>query len=382
MASALVVTSLALTVIAVEICLRIAFPVGYFIWKPHLNLTFHPAPGVMPGVSGESRFKTNSRGLRADEYTAAHTYRILTIGGSTTECLYLDQAEAWPQLLQDTLNGLDKAPRTWIGNVGMSGRNSRHHVMALRHLPLQEMKIDAIVLLAGINDLSIRLSQGNEYDPAALQNADVQSKLIAETFTGLARGDPRAPWLKRTVLWQLLRGLKSKLAGQPPPGGAQDRAGAIYQTWRKHRQEATTLIRTLPDLSTALNEYARNIKELAALAQAKSVRLIVMTQPTMWRPGLPADLESLLWFGGVGDFQAHSGQPYYSVEALAAAMKRYNDTLLEVCRSTNLECIDLSNLEKDTSVFYDDVHFNEGGARTVARTVADHLKARPPFTSQ
>ena len=380
-AAALILTSMVLTVIAAEVCLRIAFPVGYFIWKPHLNRTFHPVPGVMPGVAGESRFQTNSRGLRADEIVETHAYRILTLGGSTTECLYLDQAEAWPQLLQETLNGVAKAPRTWVGNAGMSGRNSRHHLMALRHIALQEVKIDAVVLLAGVNDLSIRLSQGDGYDPLTMHKPEAARKLVAETFTGLERGDPRDPWIKRTVLWQLLRGLKNRLINPLPIAGEQDQAGVIYRTWRKHRQEATNLIRTLPDLTSSLDEYARNVKEMAELARAKSVRLIVVTQPTMWRPGLPDDLESLLWFGGVGDFQVHPGQPYYSVDALAEGIKRYNDVLLQQCASERIECIDLSALEKDTTVFYDDVHFNEAGSRKVARIISDHLKARAPFVA-
>ena len=378
-AAALVLTSMSLAAIAVEVCLRIALPVGYFIWKPHLNRTFYPVPGVMPGVSGESRFQTNALGLRADEITESNVYRILTLGGSTTECLYLDQAEAWPQLVQETLNGVAKAPQTWVGNAGMSGRNSRHHVVALRRIALQELKIDAVVLLAGVNDLSIRLSQGDGYDPLTMYKPEAARKLLAETFTGLERGYPRDPWIKRTVLWQLLRGLKKGLANPPPTAGEQDQAGGIYKTWRKHRQEATSLIRTLPDLTASLDEYARNVKEMATLAREKSVRLIVVTQPTMWRPGLPDDLESLLWFGGVGDFQVHPGQPYYSVDALAEGIKRYNDVLLQQCASERIECIDLSALEKDTTVFYDDVHFNEAGSRKVARIISDHLKARAPF---
>lgn len=378
--AALVLVSVALTLAAAEFVLRLAMPSGYFIWKPHQSQTLNPAPGVMPGVSGASRFLTNSYGLRADEPSTQDGYRILTLGGSTTECLYLDHAETWPRLLQDSLNAGGKAPRTWVGNAGMSGRNSRHHVMAMRHLPLDDMRINAVVLLAGINDLSIRLSQGDDYDPLALKKPDVEAKLVAETFLGLARGDSREPWIKRTVLWQLLRSLKARFVDPPPAArGAQDEAGAIYDTWRRNRLQAGRIIPALPDLSSALDEYARNLKEVVALARARSVRLVLLTQPTMWRPGLPRNLHELLWFGGVGDFQNIPGQPYYAVDALAQGIQRYNDVVLQVCAAERIECIDLSALEKDTTVFYDDVHFNESGARQVAAIVADHFKARPPF---
>ena len=118
-ATVLVLGSVALTLGAAEFALRLAMPVGYFIWKPHMSRTFVPAPEVMPGVSGESKFRTNSQGLRADEPPAQNVHRILTLGGSTTECLYLDQSEAWPQVMQDTLNDLSGAPSPLSGPQGV-----------------------------------------------------------------------------------------------------------------------------------------------------------------------------------------------------------------------------------------------------------------------
>jgi hypothetical protein len=51
-----------------------------------------------------------------------------------------------------------------------------------------------------------------------------------------------------------------------------------------------------------------------------------------------------------------------------------------VCRERGLECVDLAaKLPRDTSVFYDDCHFNESGARRVAEVLAEHLLGRAPF---
>ena len=158
--------------------------------------------------------------------------------------------------------------------------------------------------------------------------------------------------------------------------------GGIYVVWRKHRRDATDIRQALPDLTAALEEYKNNLKEAAAIARERSIRLILMTQPSMWRPGAPPELEALLWMGGVGDFMARPGQPYYSAEALAQGMKQYNDAMLGVCKSESIECIDLADMDKDVRVFYDDVHFNEGGASQVARIVANHLLARPPYNGR
>ena len=174
-----------MTLLVSETVLRLVYPIGYSIFAPHLNTIFKPIPNVMPGVSGESQFITNSQGIRGDELTSAQTYRILAIGGSTTLCDYLDQFEAWPFLIQNTLNNSAGHHHSWVGNAGKSGKTTRHHIMAMKYLPLKEMKIDAVVLLIGINDLSKRLSRDSQYDPNFLTKPNAEDFLITKTFARL-----------------------------------------------------------------------------------------------------------------------------------------------------------------------------------------------------
>jgi len=85
--------------------------------------------------------------------------------------------------------------------------------------------------------------------------------------------------------------------------------------------------------------------------------------------------EALLWSGGVGDYQETPSAPYYTSRALAEGMERYNATLRGTCAELGVDCLDLAALlPRDTSVFYDDVHFNEAGARLVAEHVAAALQ--------
>ena len=94
-------------------------PQQFYVRRPNLRRTFSPLEDVMPGVRGPTRFITNSLGIRGDEFAESQQYRILAVGGSTTECVYLDQDRAWPSLIQRILaeaTGL----RVWVGNVGIS----------------------------------------------------------------------------------------------------------------------------------------------------------------------------------------------------------------------------------------------------------------------
>ena len=356
-----------------EAALRFTLPSHYYIWTPHFEAVFKPDQDIMPGLSGPSRFVTNSLGIRGDELTTSQTYRILAIGGSTTECLYLDQFETWPYQLQQALNQNTSHHNIWVGNAGMSARTTRHHIMAMQYLPLKEMRIDLIILLIGINDFSIRLSQDEHYDPNYLAKPETLRKLMNETFTG-SHPNPDDPFLKRTAIWQLLRRVKRAILRKDTQDNVQDQAGEIYVTWRRHRQQAAEIKNELPDLSSAIKEYDRNINKLIDIALEKSIRLIFLTQPTMWKPDLPPELNALLWLGGIGNFQKESGNTYYSSEALERGMKKYNDTLLRICQERQVECIDLEPvLEKDTTVFYDDVHFNESGARKVSGILSKYI---------
>lgn len=355
-------------------------PNSYYIWTPHLKRVFNPDRDIMLGISGQSRFATNSLGMRGDELTPAHSYRILAIGGSTTICLYLDQSETWPHLLQKTLNENTPNHNVWVGNAGMMGKTTRHHLTAMQYLPLEEMRIDAIILLVGVNDFSKRLAQHESYDPSFLAKPEAREKLLGETFTGGRHLSSDDPLFKKTAIWQLFRKVKRMVLQKNAQGNIQDEAGKNYVTWRKHRQQAAEIRNELPDLSSAVEEYSRNVNEMIDIAQEKSVRLIFMTQPTMWKLGLSEELDALLWFGGIGDFQKESGKVYYSSEALEKGMKKYNDTLLKICRERQVECIDLSSiLEKDTTVFYDDVHFNESGARKVSSALSNYILSQGPF---
>jgi lysophospholipase L1-like esterase len=359
-----------------RVVLRSIHNEGYYLWPPHLKVVFKPSSDVMPGISDDAEFKINSHGIRGDEISPQHTYRVLAIGGSTTMSAYLDQSEMWTYLLQESLNRNGRRHQVWVGNGGLSGATTRHHVIALQYSPLSELRIDAVILLIGINDLSMRLSHDKDYDPDSPETPEAHKELLAQTFRGTYDAYPNDPFYKRTAVWQLLRRAK-RLKSY---AHFEDERGRVYISWRDHRKRSTEVRDELPDLSSALKGYANNINKLIDIAQEKSVRPIFMTQPTMWKPGLPDNLNALFWLGGIGDFQRESGRPYYSVAALERGIRLYNDTLLQVCKERHVECLDLASvLEKDTTVFYDDVHFNESGSRKVAKLLSLYMLDHTPF---
>lgn len=364
--------------VLLEAGLRIGAPTSdaYHIWPPHLRSTFETDARVILGLEGRNSFRVNSRGLRAEELAAEHDFRVLAFGGSTTECWLLDQSEAWPYLVQELLSEALVGREAWVGNAGASGHNSREHVFQVPRLLAAYPETDVALVLVGVNDLGLRLQQDDDYDPLFLDREDIEDDMIPRAFRHYPlEFRDSLPFYKRLELYARLRHIKN-LASMLLGRGEVTRASSEgIVGWRKNRRNATRIRTQLPDLDAALAEYRRNLLRISASAEAAGVPLVLMTQPHLWRADLSEKERELVWWGGVGDFMAEGARAeFYSVEAMAEGMDRYNQTLLSVCSETGAHCLDLASmLPKDTSIFFDGVHFHEQGARSVAELVADFL---------
>jgi hypothetical protein len=109
----LLFASTTFTVILIECGLQLFWlkseEITYF-WPPNLKKELQPNSSIFSGIEGNSYFVTNSIGFRADELPKESCKQIIAIGGSTTECYYLDQSETWTDLLQQGLNKWSKTP--------------------------------------------------------------------------------------------------------------------------------------------------------------------------------------------------------------------------------------------------------------------------------
>ena len=378
--------SLLLTLLVAELMLRMLSPSAsrFYIWPPYVQREFYPDPDAFPGITGSSAFHINSIGLRSDEPDENYDIRILTLGGSTTECLLLDQDEAWPQRLQQRLaesSGLD----IWVGNAGRSGHSTREHIYQADQLLKQMPDTDLVVLLAGINDLGLRLIGDQEYDPDYLNAPGIEDRMIPQAFANYPiEYRSGLPFYKGLELYALARRAKDQLIHiLGPRSDEQDSTGSNVVRWRKNRTNALALRDELPDMRASLEEYRSNLLKIVEVSRSAGVPLYLLTQPTIWRPDLTEEEVGLLWWGGVGEHQ-HEGAraEYYSVSALQLGISMYNDVLLSVCANEGMTCLDLAELiPKDKSAFYDEMHFNETGAALVSAHVADFISEKLPVDS-
>ena len=250
---------------------RVYSRVPFAVWPPHYSVIFEPTPNITPGISGRTRFFINSKGIRGDEFSSEPQSHILAVGGSTTECFFLDQSEAWPALLQEKLKA--HGYNVWVGNVGASGIDTRHHLLQVKYLLPQYPFIDTLLLMTGVNDLLLRLWEDGSYRPTPY----FETRLLREAFYIVPLTKKTTdPSFKRTGWWQALRSVKWLIL--PRTMNVQKKAHEVLVDRRKKRESASGFRKELPDMTLALQEYRSNLNEIVDLAHQHSVRLILITQ--------------------------------------------------------------------------------------------------------
>jgi lysophospholipase L1-like esterase len=380
--------SLLLCLGAAEMIAYLVLPTHYYVWPPNLVRTTDDEGQILHGVWGPSRFSINAHGMRGDAYDLDYRYRILAVGGSTTAGLVLDDSEAWPRAVQDRVNERLYARAVFVGNVGRPGHQLQQHHLHIEKLLPQHPELDAVMMLAGVNDMVVDLNRlrglrsferarpDRKHTPPSESKRPTANQLFG-AFS-VVPVDLDGPWYKRSAFANWLGSRRWR--GDEAQGSMADPRGTLLIRQREFRRSASRFRDGLPKLEGALAGYRRKLHRIADLAAERGVRLILLTQPSIWRANLPDEVNDRLWLGGPPLNQPQTAAEFFTVRALAEAMAAYNASTLRVCRDRRLDCIDTARrLPREAENFIDDVHFTEAGSRRVAKVVADYLLATEPL---
>jgi lysophospholipase L1-like esterase len=303
---------------------------------------------------------SNGLGLRGDELDLDDRapLRVVTLGGSVTECLLLSDADAWPHRLQALLAARLGRP-VWVGNAAESGQQTLDYV-AHAHVLLPKLQPDLVIVMPGGNDLQAaveeRLLPLDLTDPATLR--DYAARLYP--VRDVPDSGPSA------LIDRLVAGPESATIDITP----------FYARMSARRRAAQTLDE-IPFFDDAVDVYRANLSQLAeALAALRPrPRVLFLTHPALWRETMSAPEQSALWAGySCMDCE----QPaYYAPRALRAGLDALNRETLAACEASGVTCYDLAaHLPRTLEVFYDDAHLREEGARRVAQLVGEAILSR------
>ncbi|MFP4502984.1 MAG: SGNH/GDSL hydrolase family protein [Candidatus Hydrogenedentota bacterium] len=342
---------------------RLATEAAFHTRGPNLQRLFEPEPAHITGIEGASRYTTGERGIRAPFPPGPQQEtQVVCVGGSTTECTYLDDFETWPALLMRRLNPPASARHIWVGNVGISGYATPEHIRFVCRSPLLD-NVDAVVLQPGINDLWRFLA--DEEDEMAYGR--FQPEQTPPPALDAHPNATRPLWTRSRVI-QLYHDLRRLRARElhAIPAALEQTAGAEYATRRVRRAEAR-ICDDLPNLAPGLRRYRERLNRLIDCAEDRGIVPVFITQPVLWDSGLSSDTATRCWFGWLPDGR------YLSLAMLRRGMDLYNETLREVCAARGMPCVDLAFMNGDPAYFYDDCHVTETGAEVIAERITPVL---------
>jgi lysophospholipase L1-like esterase len=322
------------------------FPNEAYVFFPEKELSH---------MSDRARFTTDNMGFRGRDVIMpkpADEYRIFMVGGSTTECLYLDDEATITADLEALMNARrTDSLKVRVYNAGKGGDKSYDHIAMISHR-IVFLQPDMIILFAGINDLLAATADVDYlHYPEKRRTAFSLSDLV-----GLLATEFQIP-RRLSIIFHSRSDLEIR------------EALPFHSNYKNLAQlrKSYPLSKTPPH--TDLAAFATNLRTIIGICRTNDIQLVLLTQPTTWNSRLDTAIASWHWMNC-------SNQVSYREADLDRAMEQYNDVTRRLATDYNLPLVDLGRVVPKSSQFmYDDCHFNLNGARFAAECIAKLLRS-------
>lgn len=292
----------------------------------------------------------NSLGFRGPDPPKdfARRLTVLTIGGSTTECLFLSDGKTWTDAMATRLQR--SFPAIWVNNAGLDGQSTYGHLILLRDF-VETLRPRVAVFLIGVNDIGLAAS--NPYD------------------TGMT--PPRSPLHSAAAALRDHSELVALAQNLFRVARAKEEGfghGQIDLKSLPHLEDDDATTRaTLTKYSAALPAFAARVAALIDECRTHGIEPILVTQPGLYGEGIDpttgVDLSTVQAQG------AANGRLWWRVQEL------YNDVTRAAATARGIVLVDAAReLPKDSRLFYDFMHFTNEGAAQLGTLVASGIEPR------
>ena len=345
----------------------------YYMWPPGQRYKMLQDLRVFPQMEPDVRIEINSDGERASEVRGDEEglFRALVAGGSSVECLALDQSTSWPGVLERLLGSAESlrvlgARKVHVGNIGRSGIAARHLELIFERLLPQYPRLSAILIVVGGSEVLQWLAAGAPLEPLPY------SVTASETFAC----HPEQPLGWKPNQWatvEVARRLR-RLWRHP----IKQRNLAWVLAARRMRAAAKQLRESVPDATPTLEQFASHFRQVLRRAQRHADRVLVLLPPWFEKQYTPEEV-ARCWHGGMGDAWNQRVEIYYSLKVVNDLMPLVVTRTAAIADELGVEVLDLRPFVPATlENYYDFTHFTPAGSVLVAQAVAGALLSTSP----
>ena len=329
-------------VILIELTLRIYNPFQFRIKGDRIileaNRKYIIDNSRIPVLDKTITHTKNSLGFRGPDKPTEFNNRltVVNIGGSATECAYLDDGKTWTDILYRKLQ--NDFPQLWMNNAGIAGHSSFGHIAFIKEhiIPLRP---DYVLILAGANDIRrTKLSAGDE----SIFIRIARNSELCNVMLNLARSrEARTKNLTDTYI-----DLKKS--------DSIDLSDAAITDYLRNENGWVTA-------------YEKRLDTIINLCITNNIKPILITQPSM--VGFGRDPATNISLENLKLNNKENGKMWWTM------LEKYNDGTRRKAMEKNIPLIDLAHLlPKSSEYFYDVVHMTNKGAEKTAMILYDSVR--------
>ena len=280
-----------------------------------------------------------------------HDHPDLTIaflGGSTTECTYVDEQIRFPYLagrLIEQQTGL----KVNSYNAGRSGNNTLHCLNILLN-KVVNLKPEIVVLMENINDLAILMYEKTYWNTNP-SRSPIQEK--PPTFKTVGQDLRQTFYLVRDLTFPNLSREWKRIS----PFGGKAKGDEFHGVRGK---------KIIINQDLLIREFSLNLQTFINLCRARGITPVLMTQPSRLTESPDPLIQKLM-----RNLEDSQGITYAEFKG---AFDRLNRTIREVGAKNQVLVIDLAGeIPPVRDNICDVAHFNDRGSKLVAARIAAGL---------
>ncbi|MBI4688395.1 MAG: SGNH/GDSL hydrolase family protein [Nitrospirae bacterium] len=267
--------------------------------------------------------------------------KIVFLGGSTTECMYVDEQNRFPYLVGRLLENEHRKVNSY--NSGVGGNNTFHSINILinKIIPLNP---DIVVMMENVNDLIILLYEGDYWNKNPYKGPI--GYCAEQTFSSHIRG----------IFGTAVRSFAPNLYPKITAALRKSEDEFAYVRGKK-------IVITQEYL---LGKYKTNLQTFINICRANGIAPVLMTQASRFKEK-PDKVVTAHTSAMERDF----GITYSELKNL---FDKFNETVRDVGEANKVLVIDLAKkVPQEKNYIYDFDHYNDNGSRFVAKIIAGEL---------